>query len=46
MKGIFEFVVKPKSERYNNTKTLGDSELILNTEMQNHNFVSRMPFFV
>ena len=42
MKGIFEFVVKPKSERYNNTKSLGDSELILNTEMQNHNFVSRI----
>jgi len=42
MKGIFDFVVTPKDDRYNNTKTIGDKKLILNTELQNHNFVSRV----
>jgi hypothetical protein len=42
MKGVFDFVVMPKADRYNNTKTVGDKELIINTELQNHNFVSRI----
>jgi len=41
MKAIFEFIVKPKNGRTNNEKTIGDSKLILNTELQNHNYVSR-----
>ena len=41
MKAIFEFIVKPKNSRTNNEKTIGDSKLILNTELQNHNYVSR-----
>ena len=41
MKAIFEFIVKPKNGRTNNEKTIGDSKLILNTELQDHNFVSR-----
>jgi hypothetical protein len=36
-----EFVVTPKGERYNNTKKVGDSELILNTEIFNHQYVNR-----
>ena len=31
MKSVYNFVVTPKGERYNNTKKVGDSELILNT---------------
>jgi hypothetical protein len=42
MKGVFDFVITPKEHRYNNTKTVGDKELIINTELQNHNFVSRI----
>ena len=41
MKSIYNFVVKPKGERYNNTKKVGDSELILNTEIFNHHFTNR-----
>lgn len=42
MKGIFDFVVVPKNDRYTNTKQIDGEELILNTELQNHNFVSRI----
>ena len=42
MKGVFDFVITPKEDRYNNTKAIGDKELIINTELQNHNFVSRL----
>ena len=41
MKSVYNFVVKPKGERYNNTKKLDGGELILNTEIYNHQFVNR-----
>ena len=41
MKSIYNFVVTPKGERYNNKKKIGDSELILNTEIFNHQYVNR-----
>jgi hypothetical protein len=41
MKSVYNFVVKPKGERYNNTKKVGDSELILNTEIFNHQYINR-----
>ena len=41
MKSVYNFVVKPKGERYNNTKKLDDGELILNTEIYNHQYVNR-----
>jgi len=41
MKSIYNFVVTPKGKRYNNTKKVGDSELILNTEIFNHQYVNR-----
>ena len=41
MKSVYNFVVSPKGERYNNKKKVGDSELILNTEIYNHQFVNR-----
>ena len=41
MESVYNFVVAPKGERYNNTKKVGDSELILNTEIYNHQFVNR-----
>ena len=41
MKSIYNFVVTPIGGRYNNTKKVGDSELILNTEIFNHQYVNR-----
>ena len=41
MKSVYNFVVTPKGERYNNKKKVGDSELILNTEIYNHQYVNR-----
>ena len=41
MKGIYSFVVKPKGGRYNNSKKIGDKELILNTEIYNHEYINR-----
>jgi len=41
MKSVYDFVVKPKGERYNNKKKVGDSELILNTEIYNHQYTNR-----
>ena len=44
MKSIYNFVVKPKGERYNNTKKVEDGELILNTEIFNHQFIYAFSF--
>ena len=41
MKSVTNFIVKPKNKRYNNTKKIGDKELILNTEIFTHQNVSR-----
>jgi len=41
MKSVHDFVVTPKGERYNNTKKLDGGELILNTEIYNHQYVNR-----
>ena len=41
MKSVYNFVVKPKGERYNNVKELNGKKLILNTEIYNHQFVNR-----
>jgi len=41
MKSVYNFVVTPKGERYNNKKKIGDSELIINTEIFNHQYVNR-----
>ena len=41
MKSVYNFVVKPKGKRYNNTKKVGNSELIVNTEIFNHQYVNR-----
>jgi len=41
MKSLYDFVVSPVKSRYNNIKKIGDKELIVNTEIYNHQFVSR-----
>ena len=42
MKSVYNFVVTPVGERYNNTKKVGSDDLILNTEIYNHQFVNRI----
>ena len=42
MQSVFDFIIKPKSKRYDNTKQIGDSELLLNTEISDHRYVSRV----
>ena len=41
MRSVYNFVVAPKGERYNNTKKVEGGNLILNTEVYNHQFVNR-----
>ena len=41
MKSVYNFVVTPKGERDNNKKKVGDSELILNTDIYRHEFINR-----
>ena len=42
MKPIFEYIVKPRGQRYNNEVEVGDKSLILNTEVYNHQYVNRV----
>ena len=41
MKAVYNFVVTPVKSRYNNTKEIDGKELIVNTEIFNHQYVSR-----
>jgi hypothetical protein len=41
MNAYKDFIVSPIGERYDNVKQLDDKELILNTEISNHQFVNR-----
>ena len=41
MRSVYNFVVTPKGDRYNNKKKIGSSELIINTEIYNHQYVNR-----
>jgi len=41
MKAYKDFIVSPIGERYNNSKKIGEKELILNTEIFNHQYVNR-----
>ena len=41
MKSVYNFVVRPKGERYNNTKKFEGGELILNTDIFQHQYVNR-----
>ena len=41
MRSVYNFVVTPVKSRYNNTKNIDGTELIVNTEISNHQYVSR-----
>ena len=40
MRSVYNYVVKPKGGRYNNSKKVGDKDLILNTEIFNHQYIN------
>ena len=42
MNSVYNFVVTPIGERYNNVKKIGDLELILNTEILSHQYINRL----
>ena len=41
MRTLYNFIIEPIGNRYNNAKKVGDKELILNTEIFNHQYVNR-----
>tara|TARA_R110002167_G_scaffold45968_1_gene137661 strand:+ start:5449 stop:6042 length:594 start_codon:yes stop_codon:yes gene_type:complete len=41
MRGLYDIIARPCGGRYNNTKQVGDKELIVNTEVFNHQYVNR-----
>jgi hypothetical protein len=45
-KGVLNFIVKPKNKRNESVKKIGESELILNSDLQDHRYVSRIGIIV
>ena len=41
MKSVYNYVVKPNGGRYNNSKKVSDKDLLLNTEVYNHQYTNR-----
>ena len=41
MKSLYQFIIKPYNERYDNVKVVGDKNLIINTNIEDHQFVSK-----
>ena len=41
MQSLFDFIIKPKNERYDNKKYIDGQELLVNTEISDHRYVSR-----
>ncbi len=46
MKSVYNFIVKPLNKRYDNTKKINDKTLIVNTSIENHEFVSKKAIVV
>jgi hypothetical protein len=41
MKSLYSFIVKPLNERYDNIKNIGNKKLIINTGIEDHQFISK-----
>ena len=41
MQSVYNYIVTPIGDRYNNSKQVGDKSLIINTEVYNHQYVNR-----
>ena len=46
MKSVYNFIVKPLHARYDNIRQVDDKQLIINTSIENHSFVSKKAFVV
>ena len=42
MRSLYDFIVKPVGEKYNNTVRIGDKDLVVNTKIENWKFVNRL----
>jgi co-chaperonin GroES (HSP10) len=41
MQALFDYIIKPKGKRYNNSVDVDGGELIINTEVYNHQYINR-----
>lgn len=41
MKSLYQFIVEPKGNRYNNTKKIGDKSLLLNTSIESFRHINK-----
>jgi len=41
MQALFDYIIKPKGKRYNNSVDVDGGELIVNTEIYNHQYINR-----
>ena len=41
MQALYNFIIKPIGKRYNNINKVGDKDLIVNTEIFNHQYINR-----
>tara|TARA_B100001093_G_scaffold435691_1_gene433763 strand:- start:585 stop:1169 length:585 start_codon:yes stop_codon:yes gene_type:complete len=46
VKSLYQFIIKPFDERYDNTKKIDDKTLIVNTSIEDHKFVSKKAIVV
>jgi len=46
MRSLYQFIIKPYEERYNNKVQVEDKELIINTSIEDHKFVSKKAIVV
>ena len=46
MKSLYNFIITPFNNRYNNIKILDDKELIINTNIEKHEFVNKKAIVV
>ena len=41
MRSLYDFIIEPLGDRYDNTKKIGDKSLVLNTKIESWKFVNR-----
>ena len=46
MKSLYSFIIKPEKERYDNIRQVNNNELIINTNIEDHRFVSKKAIVV
>ena len=46
MKSLYDIIIKPLGERYNNKKQIGNSELILNNKIETWKFINKFAVVV